>query len=153
VNPTGLEIDPDRSRNQVMREVEVRAEAVERGPEVVSVSRQRGRGKSRSLTIEFSEALDPETVLDPRNYILEQLPRRRRSAQSSRPKPIPLSALDYDPATRRVILHSKRRIGLMARLRLTIDGPSAPGIHDTEGNRLEGRPIILDVPVARPPTL
>jgi uncharacterized repeat protein (TIGR01451 family) len=94
-------------------------------------------GMTQSLSLTFSEALDPARAVDLQNYHLFALGRAGMFGTSTG-REIPLRSATYDPATHAVTLTPRRRIPAGRFFEVKVDGTSGHGVADPTGRLIDG---------------
>jgi sugar lactone lactonase YvrE len=97
------------------------------GPTVTAIRRSGLHARGTTLVLTFSAALDPARAQDARDYRIVG-PRGR----------IRVVSAVYDPTAMTVALHTRPRLDVHWRYRLTIDGRAPHGLIDTQGRLLAG---------------
>ena len=107
------------------------------GPTVVKVSRSGLAFSPTLLRLTFSEGLDAAHAGDPGNYTLAH-PGRDGRFGTRDDRMIGLRSVAYDAVAKTVVLTPARRISLVERVRLTVNGSRQTALTDLAGNRLDG---------------
>jgi hypothetical protein len=97
-------------------------------PTVVDVNRFGIHMQPTVLVVTFSEALDPTSAQDPKNYKIFDPSGR----------PVGIASAVYDAAAHTVTIKPRNRINLHHTYRLTVYGSGQGGLTDAHGTRLDG---------------
>jgi len=98
------------------------------GPEVSEVQRFGYHMMPTTLVLNFDQALDPATAQDPHNYRII----------GPHGRTIRVKSAVYDPTTLAVTLHPSLRINIHHRYELIVEGATAGGLSNTQGQLLDG---------------
>ena len=100
------------------------------GPEVISLVRYGAHTKPVNIVLNFNQALDPTSAANLANYTLVKAGKNGGN--------IKLKSAKYDSVTRQVILTVRGGLNLHQEVQLTVNGTSATGVRNLNGQLLDG---------------
>lgn len=95
--------------------------------------------KSFTITLTFSEPVNPATAANPNDYILTEPAKKPKSKMKPAPPPTRIKlSVSYNQATNQVILKGPKTVKTSPALTLTVVGTGPNGIAKTDGLKLAG---------------
>ncbi len=111
---------------------------VDTGPPLAVSTPTVSTKKGYSITLSFSEPVDPATASNPANYILTEAANKPGGKKKSPPPRVIKLIVGYDAATNQVTLKAAKKPKAGEVLTLTIVGSGAAGIAKLDGLQLAG---------------
>ena len=96
--------------------------------------------KGVSITLSFSQPVNPETAGNSTNYILTE-PAKKKPKSQKKLSPLPIRiglSVSYNPSTHQVILKGPKKLKISPALMLTVVGTGPNGIAKVDGLQLAG---------------
>ena len=135
--PVTLQVSDSSSPPRTVTET-FNIHAVDPGP-APTVSATVTTKKGFTITLTFSEPVNPSTAANPNNYLLTEPAKKPKSKKKPTPPPIRIRlSLTYNQATNQVILKGPKKVKTSPALSLTVIGTGPNGIAKLDGLGLAG---------------